>query len=97
MTEFRELLLERREVILGIRPEHVSVGLKPSAAYAFQGEVYVVEPLGDQAILDFKIGGSIVRATVPPDFRADVGDRLWLSFSKENFHIIDKKTEEVIL
>jgi len=97
VTEFRELMVERTEVILGIRPEHISVGSKPSAAYAFQGKVYVVEPLGDQAILDFKIGDSIVRATVSPNFRADVGDRLWLSFSKENFHVVDKKTEEVIL
>jgi multiple sugar transport system ATP-binding protein len=97
MTEFREPLLERREVILGIRPEHISVGLKPPATYAFQGEVYVVEPLGDQVILDFKIGSSIVRAVVPPHFKADVGDRLWLSFSKENFHLVDKKTEEVLL
>ena len=84
-------------MILGIRPEHITVGSKPSAAYAFQGGVYVVEPLGDQAILDFKIGSSIVRATVPPHFKADVGNRLWLSFSKENFHIVDKKTEEVIV
>jgi multiple sugar transport system ATP-binding protein len=100
VTEFRAPVLEEakgKEVILGIRPEHISVGSKPSATYAFQGEVYVVEPLGDQAILDFKIGGSIVRAMVPPHFKADVGDRLWLSFSKENFQIVDKKTEEVIL
>ena len=100
MTELGEPVLgevKGKEVILGIRPEHISVGSKPLAAYAFQGEVYVVEPLGDQAILDFKIGSSIVRAIVPPYFKADVGNRLWLSFSKENFHMINKKTEEVIL
>jgi len=100
ITEFRESVLKEvkgKEVILGVRPEYISVGSKPSAAYTFQGEVYVVEPLGDQAIIDFKIGGSIVRAIVPPYFKADVGNRLWLSFSRENFHIVDKKTEEVIL
>ena len=100
VTEFREIVLkevESKETILGIRPEHISIGSKPSGPYTFQGEVYVVEPLGDQTILDFKIGSSIVRAIVPPYFKADVGNRLWLSFSKENFHMINKKTEEVIL
>jgi multiple sugar transport system ATP-binding protein len=100
LTEFQEPLLKEvkgKEVILGIRPEYVSVESKPLGDYAFQGEVYVVEPLGDQAILDFKIGDSIVRAIVPPYFKADVGNRLWLTFSKDSFHIIDKKTEEVIL
>jgi len=100
VSEFREPVLKEvkgKEVILGIRPEHISVGSKPLGDHAFQGEVYVVEPLGDQAILDFRIGDSIVRAMVPPYFKADVGNRLWLSFSKDNFHIIDKKTEEVIL
>ena len=100
ITEFRDLILKEAksgEVILGIRPEHLSVSSKPSRKYAFQGEVYVVEPLGDQAILDFKIGNTVVRAIVPPSFKAEVGNRLWLSFSKDDFHIVDKATEKVIV
>jgi len=100
VTEFREIVLkevESKEVILGIRPEHISVGPSPSGTYAFQGEVYVVEPLGDQTILDFKIGDNIVKAIVSPHFKADVGDKLWLSFSKDRFHIIDKRTEKVVI
>ena len=100
VTEFREIVIkevESKEVILGIRPEHISIGSKPSGPYTFQGEVYVVEPLGDQTILDFKIGDNIVKAIVSPHFKADVGDKLWLSFSKDKFHIIDKRTEKVVL
>ncbi len=100
IDEFREPIFKEakgKEFTLGIRPENISVGPRPSGKYAFKGEVYVVEPLGDQAILDFKIGDSIVKAIVPPEFKADLGQKLWLSFPKKKFHIIDKKSEKVII
>ena len=100
VSELREILLggaKEKEVILGFRPENITVEAKPTGRYSLQGEVYVVEPLGDQTILDFKVGGDIVKAIVPPDFKADIGDKLWLTLSKDKFHVIDKKTEKVIV
>ncbi|MGC8849714.1 MAG: ABC transporter ATP-binding protein [Candidatus Bathyarchaeia archaeon] len=100
ISDLKEIVLEGakgKEVILGVRPEHIAVEAKPTGRYSFQGEVYVVEPLGDQTILDFKVGGGIVKAIVSPDFKAEIGDKLWLILSKDRFHIIDKKTEKVII
>ncbi|HID17752.1 TPA: ABC transporter ATP-binding protein [Candidatus Bathyarchaeota archaeon] len=100
VTEFRDLIAKEapgNELILGVRPEHVIVGPHPSTKYALQGKVYVVEPLGDQMILNFKIGSFLVKAIVPPTFEASVGDKLWLSLEREKLHIIDKKTGKVIM
>ncbi|MEM3108663.1 MAG: ABC transporter ATP-binding protein [Candidatus Bathyarchaeia archaeon] len=100
VSDLKDLILEGakgKEVVLGVRPEHIAVEAKPTGRYSFQGEVYVVEPLGDQTILDFQVGKNIVKAIVSPDFKADIGDKLWLVLSKDRFHIIDKKTEKVII
>ena len=85
------------ELILGVRPENILVHKKRIPAANIEGEVYVLEPLGSEIILDLKVGENLIKAKTPPDFRVNTGDRVWLSFDMNRIHVFDKKTEKAIV
>lgn len=84
------------ELILGIRPENISLAKKRTPEAIMKAEVYVTEPLGSEIIVDIKIGDDIIKARVAPDFIVGPGDAVWLLINRERIHIFDKKTEETI-
>jgi len=85
------------EVVLGVRPQDVLVSIGPSAPDAgIEAEVFTVEPLGDSTILDLKIGETRMKAVTSPDFRAEMGDRVWTRFRAERLYIFDKKTGSAV-
>jgi multiple sugar transport system ATP-binding protein len=79
--------------ILGVRPQDVLVykdsKIKKGLVKAM---LDVIEPLGDVTILDLKVGDYLVKAVVSPDFKAELGDELWIEFPTKKIHIFDKKT-----
>lgn len=82
------------ELILGVRPEDIIVHKKRVSEAIVEGKVYVLEPLGSEIILDLKVGENLIKAKVPPDFKANIGDNIWLSFDINRIHFFDKKTEK---
>jgi multiple sugar transport system ATP-binding protein len=99
-----------RDVVIGLRPESVHLSLQqPSGAVAaFQAEVYAVEPLGDENIVDLRIaalsgsppgqgaGPGALRARTAPAFRPRVGDKVWVTPDVAEVHVFDPSTEEAI-
>lgn len=80
--------LAGRNVVLGIRSEHVRVNTGDNT-----GEVRIVEPLGDASLVFFEFGDATrLVAKVDPDleFRAD--DRLTFEFEPENCHLFDAES-----
>ncbi len=59
----------RGDVKLGFRPEHASV-VEPGTQAAFGGEVYVVEPLGNETLVAVEVGGTVVNIRAPAEFTA---------------------------
>jgi len=79
--------------ILGVRPQDVLVYKDAKRKEGLIKAVLdVTEPLGDVTILDLKVGDYLVKAVVGPDFKAKLGDELWISFPTNKVHIFDKKT-----
>lgn len=85
------------ELILGLRPEDVSVQKERTPGELIQSEVYVIEPLGYELIIDLKVGDGIVKAKSASDFAAKIGDTLWMKFDKNKMHIFDRKTQKAII
>ena len=85
------------EVALGVRPEDTVVQEDRPRGEAVEAEVYVLEPLGAQIVVDLKIGENILKAETHEGFAASVGDKVWVSFRRNKLHIFDKKTEKVIV
>jgi ABC-type sugar transport system ATPase subunit len=59
-------------------------------------EVYVVEQLGDQLLIEFKLGIGVYKAFGPADLRATIGDKFFIEFNTEKIHVFHKKTERAI-
>lgn len=100
ISELARIIKEKSstpELVLGVRPEDISVQQERPRGDAVEAEVYVVEPLGAQIILDLRIGENILKAESPPDLLPNINDKLWLTFNRKKLHIFDKKTETAIL
>jgi multiple sugar transport system ATP-binding protein len=81
-----------RNVVLGVRPEHIHVSPTPVAG-AIQGEVFVVEDLGNELMVDMRVDGQPVIARGQGAAEPAIGDPVWLTFDHRDAHIFDPATE----
>ena len=94
--EWRSLVAtgNRRPVILGVRPENVS--LAASGMTGIRARVDLVEPLGQELLIYASAGGQELTARVAPGVRAEVGAELVLGFDPDGLHFFDLETQERI-
>jgi ABC-type sugar transport system ATPase subunit len=100
VTEFVEAVKGKskgRVLVLGIRPEDVSLDVKKTDRGAIECEVQLVEPLGARSIYHLKTGGLALLAKVYTMPQTTVGSKVWATFNKEKLRVFDKKTEEAIV
>ena len=89
-------------LIFGVHPEDVVVNHQ-SVPNSFKAEVYSVEPLGADTIVEITLGTdetgthTILKSVTAPDFEADIGDFLYVSFVSERIHLFDKTTEKTLM
>jgi multiple sugar transport system ATP-binding protein len=76
-----------RTVTLGIRPEHLSLGLP--APKNLEGQVIRVEALGSETYLTVQVAGEILQARIAPDQTVAVGDTVWLAIAPDKVHLFD--------
>jgi multiple sugar transport system ATP-binding protein len=82
-----------KAVVLGIRPEHLSLGGEPS----IPAVVEVVEQLGSEIILEVRVGsGGWTVARIDPGTVLSVGARITLSTHSEQLHFFDPESETAI-
>ncbi len=81
-----------RDVTLGVRPESFNPLLTKTSEEAFEGEVYVTEPLGEAMILDVTIAKTKLKLKTSADFQARMGDKIWLEVNKKKMHLFDAET-----
>jgi ABC-type sugar transport system ATPase subunit len=75
---------------VGIRPEHIAI-VAPGEGQA-AGEVYVVEPVGREQIVDVQVGGRVLRVVAPPGYGGKIGDKVGLRFAPERLHLFDSQS-----
>ncbi len=83
-----------REVILGVRPEDIIVVESGGDAAA---ELYIMEPLGRDNLLDLRLNGVPVHVLAPSSFRAEVGSKVPLSLDRAKIHLFDPPTGASLL
>ena len=82
-----------RELILGIRPEHIEV-TPNSRENAFEVHVTVVEFLGPDTMVTFEFSDKIQgMAAIPGFYDAKIDDKAYISFPMEKIHVFDRKSE----
>ena len=86
----------KKEVVLGIRPEHIKV-TSPGGTTAGSALVEVAELLGSETYLFLDLADDKLVARVDPNLPIKVNDRVELEFELENIHLFNPETEEAYL
>jgi len=81
-----------QELLLGIRPEDISLDEKGS----IEGVIYSTLPSGMETIVKIDIEGSILTSVVFGDVDFAVGEKAKLSFPGDRYVLFDKKTSRNI-
>ncbi len=86
-----------KTVTLGVRPEDIreATGDDPKQ-YCVDAVVEVVEPLGNEILLDVRVGQHPLVARVPPTSRVRLHEQITLALNPERLHFFDVQTEQAI-
>ncbi|MCL5959878.1 MAG: ABC transporter ATP-binding protein [Chloroflexi bacterium] len=84
-----------QELIVGFRPEDVHVSQEPMEG-AFESEVYVVESVGVENVVDLRLTGSIWKAVTPRTLSVRIGDRVWAKLDLSRVRVFDGSTEKAL-
>ena len=88
-----------KDVIIGIRPEHVHNEPELIAANqdgVVEADVEVTELMGAETYLYMNCEGQAINARVSPANTAKPGDKITIALETEKIHIFNKETEETI-
>ncbi len=89
---------DRQPIILGIRPEHFSLG--EAAPTNLPVKVDLVEALGNETYLAVSPTNSTntasIQVRIPPDRPVSFHEQLWLSFTPDKLHFFDPDTGKAI-
>ena len=87
-----------KDLTFGIRPEHMTEaktnGTKNLAS--FDAGIEVVEPMGNETMVFFTIGGTEVCGRTDPNAGAKVGANLRMAAHLDHMHLIDNATGQVL-
>jgi len=89
-----------REVVLGIRPEHIydrSEVDNPPPGVGISARVDLVEPLGSETLVHVLIGDEAVTARVSPDTEIRRGLSVDLIVDTRHLRIFDRKSQRALL
>lgn len=80
-----------KPIILGVRPEHLTVAQEGTPG-AIDLRLDTVEPMGHAIFLHGRAGEADVTARVPPQPLPEPGGRVWLAPDAEKLHFFDAAT-----
>ena len=84
-------------VTLGVRPEDIrETSPDDPKQYRVDAVVEVVEPLGNEILLDVRVGKHPLVARVPPTSRVRLHAQIPLTLNADRLHFFDSQTEQAI-
>ena len=95
-TDRGQVAARSEKVKLGIRAEDIAL-TGSSDESDVMGEVFLVEPLGRDDLLDIRIGDIQLYALAEPEKRIRPGDKVPLRFNTTGVQFFDAKTERSLL
>lgn len=80
------------ELMLGVRPEDISLSLKAKRKPDFIASVHTVEPLGLEKLVSLIIGDKLLRVRTLSDFIISSGEKVGVCINKQRMYIFDAKS-----
>ncbi len=85
----------KETLILGIRPEDITISReKGGKENWFETEIYFMQSMGAEDILNLKIKDLLFQAVVPPSLEAKVGGKVYAHFNMDRAHLFDAETKQ---
>lgn len=94
-AERRAACLDGAVTEMGTRPEDLSL-VGPETPGALQCEVYVVEPMGNETLVDVRIGDEHLSVRAGKGFTARVGSKIGVKFDTDEACFFDAKGVTVV-
>lgn len=86
----------KRELIVGIRPEDIFI-TRESTPSSIPTEVFLVENMGMENLVNFYIDQYHFKASVDSGFEVARKDKVFFRFDQSKLHFFDKETEENLI
>ena len=83
--------LNTRDVVLGIRPEHISISTD-ATDQATPARVYITEEMGNETLVVIAVGELKLMARAPADFRLPPETGVWFTLESSKAHFFDGQT-----
>ena len=86
------------EFVMGVRPRDISVHKGgPSKDVVCECKVDVVEPLGDEQIVNLTVGDDLIKAVAAPDLAFEMGEAVGIDFDVDKIYVFDKSTGQAVI
>lgn len=97
-AKLKEKGFDTKEVILGIRPEHINITTgEPTEEAPNRALIEVTELLGSETYLFVKVGEESMVARIDPSIKVKVGDTITLAPEVGKVHLFHPETEKSLL
>jgi multiple sugar transport system ATP-binding protein len=90
----RTSFADSREIILGIRPEHVSLANRETGGPVIEAESLFIEPMGADTLGWFQYGSQRISARLPPQRARGLSGKVRLSLDIGQVSLFDPMTEQ---
>lgn len=87
----------KQSLLLGVRPEDINIHLQKETDDCIAAEIYVVEPLGNETVVDIKLGDNIIKVLADADFTGTSREKVWISLRLDRLHFFDKESGQCLL
>jgi len=86
----------KKNLILGIRPEDIEVSREKQNDNSFKSTVYFKQSMGVEDILNLKINSIIFKAIASPKLQTKVGETVYANINIDRSHLFDTETNKRI-
>ena len=84
--------LTSNKLVMGIRPENISISTQKIDDNHIETMVYVVEPIGDKIIIDCKLGEDLFRVKTLSNQNLSIDQKVWVYFKPEHTRLFAGET-----
>jgi len=85
-----------KDIVFGIRPEHLSDEIKDGAAAPITSTVEIAEPMGSESLVYLKAGTGNLIARIHGEHLYHLGEQVTVQLNMDKVNLFDAATENVI-
>ena len=73
---------------MGVRPDALSISTKRSDGPVIEGEIYVIELLGGDMLVDVQLADARIRVKTSTEFAGVAGEPCFMTVNRDKWHFV---------